>query len=301
MTDIRFVEGIRADLADAGLRASILVRDIDTGRELAFGADDVTPTASLAKIPLALAVLVRIADGRIDGSHPVRLPAGDPARTLPGASRFAHPSTVAVADLVSLALTISDDTAADALLELVGPQAVDAELARFGITGIAIRHGFADLSDTPLEHLPSHDAHLAHALAISASTPAHGHPVRQLDIARTNTGTARAFADLLQAIWLDRGIPAEAAATLREHLRANLLRQRLAPDFVSDDATWASKTGTLLNLRHEAGVIAHADGSRFAVVALSASTVAATAQPAAEAALGAAARRMHDRLRDAPA
>ncbi|ERK69183.1 serine hydrolase [Leifsonia aquatica] len=298
MHDARFLDAVRTDLAAAGLRASIVVRDLGTGRELDLDGDVVTPAASLAKVPIALSVLTRVADGRLDGSAPVAVPAGDPTGALPGTTRFRHPSVIAVDDLVGLALTISDNGAADALLGLVPPAEVMADLEAIGVRGIAVRHPFADLSDTPLERFAPDEAHLAHTLAIRGSTPAHGHPIRQLDVARTNTGTARAFADLLEAVWSDRGVHPDAAATLREHLRANLLRHRLAPDIVADDTAWASKTGTLLNLRHEAGVAEHADGSRFVIVALSTSSVPASAQPAAEAALGSAARRMHERVRN---
>jgi beta-lactamase class A len=298
MHDARFLDTVRTDLAAAGLRASIVVRDLGTGRELDLDGDVVTPAASLAKVPIALSVLTRVADGRLDGSAPVAVPAGDPTGALPGTTRFRHPSVIAVDDLVGLALTISDNGAADALLGLVPPAEVMADLEALGVRGIAVRHPFADLSDTPLERFAPDEAHLAHTLAIRGSTPAHGHPVRQLDVARTNTGTARAFADLFEAVWSDRGVHPDAAATLREHLRANLLRHRLAPDIVADDTAWASKTGTLLNLRHEAGVAEHADGSRFVIVALSTSSVPASAQPAAEAALGSAARRMHERVRN---
>ncbi|MFF2052629.1 serine hydrolase [Leifsonia sp. NPDC058194] len=298
MHDARFLDSVRGDLEQAGLRASIVVRDLDTGRGIDLDGDLATPTASLAKIPIALSVLLRTADGRLDGSSAVAVPAGDPESGLPGTTRFRHPSVVAIDDLVSLALTISDNGAADALLGLVPPATVSADLDALGIHGIAVRHPFADLSDTPLERFPAGEAHLAHTLAIRGSTPAHGHPIRQLDTARTNAGTARAFTDLLEAIWRERGVPPEVAARLRGHLGASLIRHRLSPDIVADDTVWASKTGTLLNLRHEAGVAEHADGRRFAIVALSTSSVPASAQPAAEAALGAATRKMHERVRD---
>jgi beta-lactamase class A len=67
----------------------------------------------------------------------------------------------------------------------------------------------------------------------------------------------------------------------------------------SDASTWSSKTGTLLNLRHEAGVVEHADGQAYAVAVLTESRVAAGSQPAADALMGHVARRIHDRLRDA--
>ena len=297
MSDARFFESIRAGLTQSGLRASIVVRDLHTRRELALDADIVTPAASLAKVPIALAVLSRIADGRLDGATPVAVPAGDPAEGLPGTTRFRHPSSIAIDDLVSLALSISDNGAADALLRIVPPAMVMTDLEALGVRGMVVRHPFADLADTPLERFEPQEAHLAHTLAFRGSTPASGHPVRQLDVARTNTGTARAFADLLEAVWTDRGVHPAAAERLRDDLRRSLIRHRLAPDFASDHSIWASKTGTLLNLRHEAGVVEHSDGSRYAIVVMSTSSVPASTQPAAEAALGAAARAMHERLR----
>ncbi len=58
------------------------------------------------------------------------------------------------------------------------------------------------------------------------------------------------------------------------------------------------ETGTLLNLRHEIGVIEHDDGDTYAVAALTQSTVPAATQPAAEALMAQVARALHDHLRD---
>ncbi|PJN28147.1 hypothetical protein CG736_08225 [Kitasatospora sp. CB02891] len=80
--------------------------------------------------------------------------------------------------------------------------------------------------------------------------------------------------------------------------RSPSIRHRLAPDFDSDAARWSSKTGTLLNLRHEIGVVEHDDGSRYAVAALTESTVPAAVQPTAEAVLARLARTLHDLLHD---
>ena len=88
-----------------------------------------------------------------------------------------------------------------------------------------------------------------------------------------------------------------AVERTRALLARNVLRNRLAPDLESDASTWSSKTGTFLHLRHEVGVLEHHDGSTFAIAVLSESTVPARIQPAAEQALGFAARTLHDELR----
>lgn len=116
-------------------------------------------------------------------------------------------------------------------------------------------------------------------------------------MSRANSGSARAFVDLLEALWLSARFPTGVAAQVRSLMGQNVIRHRLAPDFSSDASKWSSKTGTLLNLRHETGVVEHDDGGTFAIAALTESMVPAATQPAAEAVMAQVARTMHDHLR----
>jgi len=288
-------DALREELADGGLRGSFLVRDLRSGDEIGIDPDVEFPLASLVKVPLAIATLDRVRTGELDGAEQVLVRPG--VAGPPGLSRFRHPASVAVEDLVYLSTSISDGTAADALFALTPPAEVGRRLRDLGVRGIAVRHPISDLTDTPAERFDPAEVHLAHTLAIGARTSGRGHPVPQLDVSRASSGTARAMADLLQELWTPTRIDPDVAARVRELLAHNVLRQRLAPDFTSDSSTWSSKTGTLLNLRHEAGVVEHDDGQSFAVVALTESRVAAAAQPEAEALMGRVARALRDRLR----
>ncbi|MGP3968891.1 serine hydrolase [Streptomyces sp. 6N223] len=299
MTTERFLRELRQQLRDGGLHGSFLVRDLDSGDELGIDPDIEFPVSSLVKVPLALATLERIRRGELDGSHALEVEPGRITTPGPtGISRFRHPARVAVDDLLYLSMAISDSGAADALFGLTPPAEVAAFLHRHGVRGIAVRHTTEELMDTPAERFDASEAHLAHALAIDAGTAGRGHRVPQLDVSRANAGTARAFVDLLQAVWRQpSAIPPDVAARLRALMAGNILRHRLAPDFASDVSTWSSKTGSLLNLRHEVGVVEHADGQSYAVAVLTESRVAASAQPGAEALMGQVARRLRDRLR----
>ncbi|MFD9816432.1 serine hydrolase [Streptomyces sp. NPDC059080] len=289
---------LRRDLHDGGLHGCLLVRDLHTGEELGIEPDAQLPVASLVKVPLALATVERIRRGELDGATMLDVAPGRITTPGPtGLSRFRHPVRIALDDLLYLSTCVSDGTAADALFGLTPPARVAAILQEFGLVGITVRHGMRELSETPEERFDAGQAHLAHALAIDAGTSGRGHRVPQLDTTRANTGSARAYADLLQALWTPSAIPPQVAARVRELMSHHLLRHRLAPDFSSDATTWSSKTGTLLNLRHEAGVVEHADGQIFAVAVLTESLVPASAQPGAEALMGQVARRLRDHLR----
>ncbi len=291
------VREARRALREAGVHGSFLVRDLDTGEELGIDPDTVFPAASLVKIPLAVVTLERIARGELDPAHRLEIAPGAVATPGPtGLTKFRHPATVAIDDLLYLAVSVSDSTAADALFALTPPAETDAALRRLHFTDLAVRHQVRALTETPAERFPPADAHLAHTLAITGASGG-GHPIAQLDVSRANTGTARAWADLLAAIWRPSALAPSTAARMRELLGDSVMRHRLAPDLASDASRWSSKTGTLLNLRHEAGVVEHADGRTYAVVALTESHIPAAAQPATEALMGRTARALRDALR----
>jgi len=285
------------ELDDAGLRGSFLVRDLRTGAELAIDPDLEFPSASLVKVPLVAATLERIRIGELDGARSVLVEPGEAVIGPTGTSQFRHPARIAVEDLLYLAVALSDNTAADTLFTLTPPDRVAAMLADWGVRGITVRHAIRELSDTVAERLDPAEMHLAQTLAIGSGTVGRGHPIPQLDVTRGSSGSARAFADLAQALWTPSRIHPDVAARVRELMGQNMLRQRLASEFSSDASVWSSKTGTLLNLRHEFGVVEHADGGVFAVAALTESRVPAVNQPGAEALMARVARAMRDQLR----
>jgi beta-lactamase class A len=298
MSAERVRQELRGLLADAGLAGSFLVRDLSTGEEIGIDPAVEFPVASLVKLPLAIAVAARIHEGRLDGASVIEVRPGETAPGGPGGlSRFRHPARIAVDDLLYLSTAMTDNAAADALFDLVPPAEVGQAMRQAGITGITIRHRMRELTQTPAERFGPGEAYLAHSLAIGSRTHGRGHVIAQLDVTRANSGSARAFADLLQALWVPSRLPAEVAARVRSLMAENMVRHRLAPDFSSDSSKWSSKTGTLLNLRHEAGVVEHDDGGAYAVAALTESRVPAAVQPGAEAAMAQVARALHDYLR----
>lgn len=274
------------------------MHDLRTSEELGIDPDLEFPVASLVKIPLAVATLERIRRGELDGASRVVVQPGRAATAGPtGLSKFLHPADIALDDLLYLSVCLSDNAAADALFTLTPPTRVSELIREHGLTGLTVRHTMEDLVRTPVEYLPAPDRHLAHFLAIEAGTAGRGHHLPQLDVTRANSGTARAFVTLLRALWTPSSLHPSVTARVRSLMSDNVIRHRLAPDFSSDAAKWSSKTGTLLNLRHETGVVEHADGRAYAVAVLTESRVPATTQPEAEALMSHVARTLRDHLR----
>lgn len=273
----------------AGLTGGFLARHLGTSEQLGFGVDRVLPLASVVKVPLALVVLDEIASGRLDGARQVRLEPGQRTPGPTGISLFTHPCSVAVEDLLTMSLAVSDNAATDALLALVPPDVVTTRLRRWGWHDVTVRHQVHELY-AALERLPEDTRSDLRALAVSAATQGGGHVVPQLDVAHANAGTAAALVELLTAVWADRVGAPGVAARLRGAMGHQLASPRLGVELVSDLTTLRSKTGSFLNLRHEIGVVTTADGDEVAIAALAVSSVPAERQPEADATIGAGAR-----------
>lgn len=291
----RAVARAREAMAAAGLRGAALVRNIDTGAELGFEVDVPFPMASLVKVPLGATVLALAGRGRIDLDQRVRIDDGNRAMGWTGISRFTRPVDVAIGDLLYLSIAVSDNAAAELLFDAAPPEAVNAWLASAGLSGILVRHPIGELYRTLADRVSAADARLVHELVVAADLSGSAQLIPQLDVAAANVSSARAFGDLLTALW-SGAIDDAVASPLRELLRANVFQQRLAPEFISESSTWASKTGSFLHLRHEAGVVEHASGERYAVVVLARGSAAGAFHPTADQAMGRAARELHDAL-----
>lgn len=134
-----------------------------------FAADVQFPLASVVKLPQALVLCDRVARGELDGAIPVTL---DPAASTPGptgAARIRHPATVAVDDLICLAMSVSDNAAADALSDLVPQEEVTRQLHAWGYDDIVVRHRMRGLYDTVVRW-SDNDMRIALRMAAAATS-----------------------------------------------------------------------------------------------------------------------------------
>lgn len=286
------VADVERDWAATGLRGSLLARNLRTGRELAMAPTEPWPLASVVKLPLALVAYDAFARGTLDPAEPFETTPDDVTRGPTGISLFRHPSRVAAEDLVQLSLALSDNAAADLLLGRLGLDAVNDSLRAMGLGEVVVRHPIRAIFGT---HRTL--AGLDLALAATGATPGGGHLVPELDPHRANVGTARVLADLLTRVWTDAVSTPEACARLREALSRQPTRHRMAVELASDATRVSSKTGTFLQLRHEAGVVEQQGEDPVVVVALTRSALSATEQLESDFAIGHAARLCVEALR----
>ena len=114
---------------------------MESGRTASVRGAEAFPMASAFKLPIAVQILSLVDEGKLTLDKMESLA---PSDLHPGSGRltdlFFHPGvSLSIANLLELALVISDNTAADVLLrEAGGPVAVTARMKTLGLNGIRV-------------------------------------------------------------------------------------------------------------------------------------------------------------------
>ncbi|MBV8367331.1 MAG: serine hydrolase [Candidatus Eremiobacteraeota bacterium] len=116
---------------------------VDGATHLESGADTVLPAASVIKLLIALALVEEAHAGRFNLTSRVSLAAQD---QVGGSDRFgaASPGSYPAAALLDAMLSVSDNTASNALLRAVGMSRCNQVAAAHGLRSTRIRRRFYD-------------------------------------------------------------------------------------------------------------------------------------------------------------
>lgn len=286
---------IREAFREAGVRGWVHARPVGMpdhaprtdgghGDEVGVDADVPVPMASVYKVLLAVAWARLVADGELDARARVTVPAQNRTPGPTGLSVMDDEATLSQRDLVTSMLTVSDNAAADVLLDLVGLERVravveDAGLSSTTVFGGVRHHQRLLLEETGAPGFPE-------ALRLLAERPGQV-PSAIYDPALSSTTTARDMTTFLAALWRDELAPAPSGEMVRGLMARQAWRHRLASGFPHDDVEVAGKTGTLLALRHEVGVVTFPGEEPIAVAVLTHALNPAQHLPRADAVIGA--------------
>lgn len=114
-------------------RVAMQIEDLTTGYTSGYNANAVMPAASTIKIPVMVEVFKQMQAGKFDLNRRVELTARD--RDWGSGSIADSPvgSTFPVSDLLTQMITVSDNTAANMLIRLVGRSDINAEMKDLGL------------------------------------------------------------------------------------------------------------------------------------------------------------------------
>ena len=223
----------------AGGDCAVALTHVETGRTVSVRGDASMPLYSVFKLPLAVAVLKDVEEGRLSLDQKVRV---EPEEAAPGVKMnsdlWRKASDRTLRELLEFSLVRSDNTASDKMLELVGgPPVVTGRMRALGLQNIEVRA-------STREFLKSTDAH-------------------------PNTGTAADLARLLARLQKGEVLASPQLEVLFGLMGRALTGQQRLRAGVPAGTPVGDKTGTGPSTTNDVGLVTLPDGrGRFAVAVL---------------------------------
>ncbi|MFZ5814960.1 MAG: serine hydrolase [Bacillota bacterium] len=237
-------EAIEARAARFSGTLGLWAHSLDTGETVRIRADEPFPAASTIKLPILYEVWRQAGEGRFALTESLSLRAEE---QVPGSGVLKELTpglSLPIRDLATLMIIVSDNTATNLLIDLVGREAVNEGMAALGLTNTRLEN---KLFRAPPGAPPNR------------STPADlGRLLRM--IARREVLTPEACAEMLQILG-------------RQQITEGITRR--IPEFdpfpepgTEPLVTVASKSGAIRGTRNEVGLV-EARGRRFLLCIMS--------------------------------
>jgi beta-lactamase class A len=221
-----------------------------------FNADVLFPTASTIKVPILHELYRQAEAGLVDLNRRIEV---TPEHLVPGSGvlqDLAMGLNPTVRDLAVLMIVVSDNTATDILLDIVGREQVEKSMRDLGLTqtwvAMTIRELLYSLAGLDVND-PTHTYHMARQLLDDPNLkvdPAS----RALSETDNDLSTPRELAQLLTLIANHQTLSESACEEMLDILSRQKFNQ-IIPLHLSPWTKVAHKTGSLGGVRNDVGVV----------------------------------------------
>jgi len=220
--------------ASAGGVFGVAARSLHTGGEILLNEDESFNAASVIKVPIMVEVFRQAEEGKIDLETRVELADTDKVGGSGILKVLSHGVSLPIIDLVRLMIVVSDNTASNLLIDIVGMDRVNLTMRDLGFPGIVLRRKFM-------------------TVPVARPTP--------------NSVTPRDMTGLLEKIARGRAVSqwaCEQMVTIMKQQQYNDLIPALLPVSGEEGELLAGelprmeiahKTGMVSRVRHDAGIV----------------------------------------------
>ena len=231
-------------------RCAIAAKNLGTGAIARVNSSTPIPLLSVVKLPVAVVVLDGVDEGRWSLTSPITLLGEDMHPRGELGDRYPHGGgPVPLFRLLDLMLTRSDNSAADALMRLVGgPAAVTEWLKHSGLHDLRIDRTERSMGNDWYGLAPGADtmgsAEDIRKLRAQVPEAAHDSAARAMLSDPRDTGTAEACVQLLERLWHGDLLSAAMTDTLKSVLAHCKTAPHRLPAQLPKGTPVARKTGT---------------------------------------------------------
>ena len=255
---------IQSVIEKTDIEAGVAVWHVESGEKIEVNGDQPFPMASVFKIPILATAARQFQAGSINLDDRIAL--NDDAKSMGSGilPYFEAGLTPSVRDLLTLMIIISDNTATDITVELLGgPQVIEDTMHDLGLNDIyfkvncneVIKSLFPpDIQALPLDEIRTWAADndiVRDGMAFSRGPD-------------NNISSANSMTRLVHMMFQGEIVDGE----IKDELLGIMLKQQLndrLPRFLPPNTLFAHKTGTIGGIRNDSGVIYISDDSHVIV------------------------------------
>jgi len=273
------LERLRAAVAEAAEKSTgemgVAIEHLESGQRLDVRGDAGYPMASTFKLPVLVTLFHQVDEGKVRLDERVSLESGDLHIGSGRLDDFVVPGiSLSIANLAALMMRVSDNSAADVLLSMVGLGGVRERVRALGIEGISVDRTAERLILDSLGMPPERTEGMTRREILdflNAYQPAPG----ELDAAATafesdprDTATPLAMNELLRAIYSGRAASPDSTRRMTEILLACETGKNRIPGLLPEGDFAAHKTGTLGGAVADVGVLYLPDGRGHVLISI---------------------------------
>jgi beta-lactamase class A len=239
----------------------VYARNIETGAEVGYKADELFPMASVYKIAIMVQVFREVDAGRLLLNDRIEL--GKPDRRL-GSGLFTYMTPglkPTLHDLLMMMIAVSDNEATDKLLSMVGAKNVTATLRALGIKDIRVDRPTSDLIADWLAYSDPSFRNVSLAQMIAQSDVFDKMTPEQFERGSKaftedprDHASPRGMSELLVKIFRSEAASEKSCQDMLEILKLQQFNDRI-PRYLPEGTPVAHKTGEIGYTRNDAGII----------------------------------------------
>ncbi|MFZ2054119.1 MAG: ChaN family lipoprotein [Candidatus Aminicenantales bacterium] len=246
----------------------VAVRHLESGQGLELNAGTPFPMASVFKVPVLVEVLAQIKEGKFSLDDEVSVQKTDQHLGSGILSSLTAPGIkLSVRNLVNLMMLLSDNSAADILLEKVGAENANKRLKEYGIEGIMVNRSCQELimDRIGMDYQEHKGKTLDEILVAYQSIPERRaederESIREFSREMKDQSTPAAMNRLLEKIWKKEILDPESCDLIISiMLRCQTGHGRIMGELPPGTVV-AHKTGTIAGTVNDAGIIYLPDG-----------------------------------------
>ncbi len=203
-------------------KAGIVIVDLQNGWTITRNQNEKYPAASVIKLPIAVVVYKAIAEGRVSRRQVIEIRRPD---VVPGSGvirKRNFPQRYTLDDLAALMLTVSDNTACNKIISLLGFDYINTEMKKLGLQDTTLRRFMMDF--------------------------------KARDRGFENFTSARDIAEVWKLLYYEKILGEKESRYLIELLKNQKVNDRISR-LLATRTIVANKTGLERNACHDSGII----------------------------------------------